>query len=211
MKIINNPDDFIPILSPSERRLHLRFPCPYCHLTDKHSVNITPTKIQSDSVQFECNCPTHGRFNVTYSETNSQFIDANTPIRDILQGAISIEDDRNNNTFSLMIDGNDWSGVWALHVFSQGLLKMGYKEIPSRIFAPLILDWSGAKFSKSLYLKSDAYQYLPEGFIDFSKFINTYGYDGLEKLWKEILTWPAETKKLFRSYSIDYLSLILQS
>jgi hypothetical protein len=207
LKIINNIDDFVPILSPSKKQIHLRFPCPQCGLTDKYSKNLSPITCNDDYAEFECYCPQHGKFTVDFSTTNTQFIDANTPIRDILQGVVSIEE--NSNIFSLMIDGNDWSGVWALHVFCRGLLQMGYKEIPPRIFAPLILDWSGAKFSKSLYLKSDAYKYLPDGFTDMSKFMSIYGYQGLNKLWEEIQTWADETKKLFRNYSVDYFKLIL--
>ncbi len=211
LRMINKSNEFIPILAPSKDKMHLRFPCPICRLTDKYAINTTFTAIQEDSAKFRCKCPKHGVFSGLFSLDNLEFIDANTPIRDILQGIMSIENDREYNTFSLMIDGNDWSGVWTLHVFCRGLLLMGYNEIPSRMFAPLILDWSGAKFSKSLYLKSDAYKYLPQGFIDFSKFMEVYGTAGLEKLWEEIQTWAYDTKKIFRNYSIEYLNLILQS
>ena len=57
-----------------------------------------------------------------------------------------------------MLDGGDWSGIWAQRMHTEGLVRLGFKEFPIRFFAPVILDWSGAKFSKSLYLKNDAYK-----------------------------------------------------
>lgn len=210
LKIINEEDKFRQIISPSEKRLHIRFPCPKCKLMDKSAINTKISTKTTDKVVFNLFCPHHGNFNTELTEDNNEFIDANTPLRDILQGVISIENDNHSKNLNIMIDGSDWSGLWTLQVFCNGLLALNYNSLPFRLFAPMILDWSGAKFSKSLYLHSDAYKYVPPGLIDFSKFIDIYGINGLDKLWEEVRSWASNPKKLFRNYTIDYFKLILE-
>jgi len=210
LKILNKRDAFINLVSPSEKNLHIRIGCPKCKLIEKGSRNLIIKEIDENKAILSNSCPDHGPFDVEVTSNNLDFIDINTPLRDILQGVISIENDKIEKSLSIMVDGSDWAGVWALRVFCSGLLLLGYNKIPERIFAPMILDWSGAKFSKSLYLQSNAYNYLPKGFIDFSMFLDTYGERGLDSLWFEIQSWINDTKKLFRNYSIDYLKLILE-
>ena len=40
-------------------------------------------------------------------------------------------------------------------------------EAPLIVYVPLIIDWSGAKLSKSLYVQSGAYQYLKDQGMDY--------------------------------------------
>lgn len=80
-------------------------------------------------------------------------------------------------------------------------------DFPVRFYAPMVLDWSGAKFSKSLYVQSDAYHYLPKGLTNYQKFLETYGEAGLRKIWKEVQSRVSDPKKLFR----DYFQLLLDS
>lgn len=51
-------------------------------------------------------------------DTNATaFVDFNTPLMDIIQGALFIEDDNKENAISIMYDGGDWSGVWGKLMF----------------------------------------------------------------------------------------------
>jgi hypothetical protein len=73
-----------------------------------------------------------------------------------------------------------------------------------RLFTPTILDWSGAKFSKSLYINNP--QYL-DNYIDFlslTKLVDRYGFLTLEKLYFECASWVMNSNKFFRNYTIDY-------
>jgi hypothetical protein len=210
LTILQRRDSFYPIVSPSEKRLHLRFPCPVCKYQDKHAANVRIEEITETAAVLASTCYQHGDYRITLSERSSDFIDANTPLRDVLQGVLAIEEDSQSNITSVMVDGGDWSGVWILTVFSAGLAQLGYSRLPSRFFAPVIVDWSGAKFSKSLYLENEAYHYLPSGLVDFSKFMSMYGEEGFDRLWNEAESWVKSPKKFFRNYSVDYLRLILE-
>jgi hypothetical protein len=210
LTILQQRDSFYPIVSPSEKRLHLRFPCPRCKYQDKHAASVRIETITETTAVLVSTCYQHGDYNITLSENNSDFIDANTPLRDILQGVLAMEEDSQSNLTSVMVDGGDWSGVWTLTVFSAGLAQLGYSGLPARFFSPVIVDWSGAKFSKSLYLENEAYHYLPSGLLDFSKFMSIYGEEGFERLWNEAEGWIRNPKKFFRNYSVDYFRLILE-
>ena len=206
IKFVHMQHDLNPLISPSENKLHIRFKCPRCQLTDKTSRHTRILEKSGNFILFESYCPNHGSYNVQLTENNKEFIDFNTPLRDILQGVLSIEEDFHTGSLSIMLDGGDWSGVWALRVFCQGLLALGYPNIPNRIFAPIITDWSGAKFSKSLYVGSDAYKYLPPEYVDFPVFNTKYGDRGIDFLYGEVTDWVADTKKFFRNYSMEYIS-----
>lgn len=120
---------------------------------------------------------------------------------------------KQENVLIVMVDGGDWAGTWASNVFFNGTSLLGYKPIqmPFRFYAPVICDWSGAKFSKSLYVQNDAYHYLPEALINYDVFRDTYGDNGLHKLWSEVQSWVNNPRKFFRNYSMDYFNFVLNS
>ena len=111
-----------------------------------------------------------------------------------------------------MVDGGDWVAM-ADFVISEGLARLGvtYKDRPARVFTPIIEDWSGAKFSKSVYVQQGTYDYLPVGFLNLVKFEEEFGQTGLDKLWCETVSWVSDPKKLFRNYSAEYLLQVLRS
>lgn len=213
IEILDKENEFLPVLSPSENRLHIRIQCPICGLVDKAGINLEKEKLSDGSYQLSNTCYEHGEFNAILSEKSQDFIDTNTPITDLIQGALFIEEDSKANAIPVMVDGNDWSGVWSLNVFSRGLCMLGYNflETPLHFYAPLITDWSGAKFSKSVYVASDTYDYLPQELIDFNQFIESWGEKGLQILWEEVQSWVSNPKKLFRDYSVDYFKLLLET
>jgi hypothetical protein len=199
IKILNEEYKYIPLFSPSEEKLHIRIQCPECGYIDKSAVNLKKEKIREDEYKITNLCFEHGEFTMYLNEDSIDFIDTNTPITDVIQGATFIEEDKKSNALSIMVDGNDWSGVWSLNVFSKGLEYLGYpiSEQPFHFYSPLVTDWSGAKFSKSVYVTSDTYNYLPKEFVNFEFFLKNYGDMGMDILWEEAQNWVSDPKKNF--------------
>ena len=209
LQILLNKDRFIPILSPSTNRLHLRVPCPVCKFADKHAKNQSLQVINSQSVKVINQCFDHGTHEIVIKANNKKYFEVNTALYDLLLGAYFVETDQAEKTLTIMVDGGDYAGVWSMLMHGEALIQLGYQTIPNRLFAPLILDWSGAKFSKSLYVRHQAYDHLPKGLVDFSYFQECYGKAGFERLWLEAKDWARSPSKFFRNYSVDYFRLIL--
>ena len=209
IKIFNDKDYFTKLMFPSSNDLHIRSICPYCYLGRKKIKQLNENH-NKNSVELIEKCPYHGDYNTIIEKNNNSYIDINTQFRDLTKGVSFIEEDKLNNTLTIMLDGGDWGGIWAQRIHTEGMVRLGYNEFPIRLFAPIILDWSGAKFSKSLYLKSDAYKNINKAFINYDNFINVYGEEGLEKLWEEVFSWIKEPKKFFRDYSVDYFETIFE-
>lgn len=83
-------------------------------------------------------------------------------------------------------------------------------KLPMILYAPLVTDWSGAKLSKSLYVKEGAYKYLPTFMINFDNLRKEKGPMGLTKVYTEVHSWLEEPYKLFRNYSIYYFMEVLK-
>ena len=66
------------------------------------------------------------------------------------------------------------------------------------------LDWSGAKLSKSLYVKKGAYGDIPKRFINYSFLKEDLGFKGLDILYDIVINWINNPYMLFRHYSIYY-------
>lgn len=209
INIINEKEYFKELLFPSASDLHIRTICPTCGL-GKKTIKQLEERHNNNEIILKGYCPVHGSYEIRVTEKNTEYVDINTQFRDLTKGVAMLEEDKKNNTLTIMLDGGDWSGIWAQRMHTEGLVKLGYTEFPIRIFAPIILDWSGAKFSKSLYLKNDAYKNINSAFINYDNFIEYYGEKGREKLWKEVKSWIDEPKKFFRNYSIDYFQMLME-
>jgi len=206
LDIIDRQDEFIPFIAPSEKYLRIRFPCPNCRYMEKTSKD---SKIVRRSgkhdLTFESICPTDGGFEVRVTPGNKSFIDFNTSIRNVIKEARFIEDAKRDNALNLMVDGGDWVGMAYQVASSLDLLGYRFREMPSRIFTPIIEDWSGAKFSKSIYVKEGTYGDVPEEFVNFTLLQERFGDRGLELSLNEAREWAKEPRKLFRNYSVEYL------
>lgn len=209
IKIVNSSDYFSKLLSPADNVLHIRTICPVCGL-GKKNVNSLSEVHDDKGVGLKGYCPIHGKYNVIVRSNNSDYIDINTQLRDLTKGYAMIMEDKINNTLTIMLDGGDWSGMWAQRMHTEGLVELGINEFPIRYFAPVILDWSGAKFSKSMYLKNDAYKDINSAFINYNNFVKTYGENGIVLLWNEVKSWINDPKKFFRNYSVDYFQNIME-
>lgn len=202
-EIVKDINYFNKHLSYNSDKIHLRSRCPICGLSDKKGAITT---INPENLTINSLCPNHGPFIVDINN-KEDYIDLNTQLRDILKGVLILDDSEEN--MHIMCDATDWAGLWDRKIHVESLIRLGYKTLPSRIFTPLILDWSGAKLSKSLYINDNNYNEKYESILSFNSFYNQYGEKGLVVLWREVLDWISEPRKFFRNYSIEYLYNLL--
>ena len=213
LEILNREDEFRPIIAPSEDHLRVRFPCKECGFAEKGgATTIIKEKIDEYHLVLESECFQHGKQQITLAPESKDFVDMNTPLRNVIKEALFVGEAKEKKALDLMVDGGDWVAM-ADFVISEGLSKLGinYNDRPARLFTPIIEDWSGAKFSKSVYVQQGTYDYLPDGFLNLVKFEEEFGQEGLDKLWKETVSWVSDPKKLFRNYSAEYLLQVLRS
>lgn len=157
-------------------------------------------------------CPEHGKYNITIDEHSVDKFDMNVPLRYLVKILFLAETDKINDSLSIIVDGGDWSGMWPLRVYMEPLIKLKEENVPSIIYTPTILDWSGSKLSKRMYVGNEAYrEYLKEGLINYAEFYNQYGEIGFQRLYKEINSWIHEPKKFIRDYTIEYIDAILNN
>ncbi|KAL2841159.1 hypothetical protein BJY01DRAFT_257157 [Aspergillus pseudoustus] len=192
-------------LSPETGRLAIRVPCPHegCGLADKHGLN---NEYHSDD-RIAFICPEHGEHHISLMAPHEvERLEFNTPLRNLIRILLCSLD---TDTSWIMCTGSDYAG------FYQEQLTWRLLEQPATapviFYTPLILDWSGAKLSKGLYVKEDGYKYLVDAghryLLDGEVFLQTR--DGLEALFKEVQDWVDKPYKLFRNYSLEYLEMQL--
>lgn len=200
--IISKRSLFGPRLSPETHKLAIRAPCPLCGLAEKHGL----TNQYHDDGKIIFTCPTHGEFDVNlHLSDQTQHLGLNTPLRNLVRVLLCRED---QDTSWILCTGADYAGFYQEQLCYR-LVEQG-REIPGFpmiFYAPLILDWSGSKLSKSLYVKEGAYKYLCEAGLGYMLDANVLldAQFGLEALFAEVQQWVAEPYKLFRSYSVEYL------
>lgn len=204
-KILTNPDLFLPMLSPSEKKLRIRPICPHCGLVDKEAKTVKYDNFNYPNL-ISFVCPNHGIINA-YIDNTDDVIDCNTPIRTILRSIGFIAEKNITGKETIIINGSDWSGAWMQRVYFDSLSTLGFngRQIPFNIFTPQITDWSGAKLSKTIYLDKNAYADIDKAWISVPDFIDKFGDKGLDIIWGEVSSWFESPKKLFRNYSLDYI------
>lgn len=207
--IVNDKEYFKKLLFPSSSDLHIRTICPICGLGEKN-INKLNEKHNKNILILEGYCPVHNSYEIKITKENKEYVDINTQLRDLTKGVAMLEEDKEKNTLTIMFDGGDWAGIWAQRMHTEGLVRLGFSKFPIRLFSPVILDWSGAKFSKSLYLKSDAYKNVNCAFINYDNFKAHYGEEGVMILWNEVQSWIDDPKKFFRNYSVDYFQNVME-
>lgn len=98
---------------------------------------------------------------------------------------------------SVSIDGADWGSAWHAHVLAPALAALGIPpaQWPVSIFTPLVLDRSGGKLSKTLYVRyGAAYADLPEAFFNLDILLDQHGDHTLAALWAEVTRWATEPR-----------------
>lgn len=207
--IASRLEEFRPIVAPADGIVRIRPRCPECRLMEKSARHLTITA-GDGTVRLDSRCPEHGRYRETIDITRTDgWYDANTPIRSIQKGALLSAERHAYDACSVSIDGADWGGAWHAHVLAPALATLGVPpaEWPVSIFTPLVLDRSGGKLSKSLYVRYGAsYADLPEAFLNLDILLDRHGDTALDALWAEITRWATEPRRLHRAYTVDYLA-----
>ena len=123
----------------------------------------------------------------------------------------------------MRVTGADYSGMYQEQLFFRQLSLLRPLLAPSAraaldtygppliVYAPLILDWSGAKLSKSLYVREGAYRYLEDPAVALA---GVLGYramvaEGRDRrvLFRMVEEWVRDPKKLHRPYTVEYIRL----
>ena len=203
--IISKRSVYGPRLSPETHKLAIRAPCPLCGLAEKHGL----TNQYYDDSKIIFTCPTHGTFEINlHSSDQMKHLEMNTPLRNLVRVLLCTED---QDVSWIFCTGADYAGFYQEQLCYR--LVEQKPESPMIFYAPLILDWSGSKLSKSLYVKQGAYKYMSEAglgyMLDVKQLLDAES--GLEALFVEVEGWVAEPYKLFRSYSVEYLHRELSS
>ncbi|CAI7596596.1 unnamed protein product [Penicillium pancosmium] len=206
-------------LSPKYGKIALRAACPVlgCGLAEKHGrLNLyseeTNTNSGTESPKtpgstITFHCPHHGRHTISTSDPGEiACLEANAPARNLIRSMSQMLD---TSTHHVRITGSDYAG-WSR---ATGLAA---GRTPHIIYAPLIVDWSGAKLSKSLYVREGGYQAMElfgtEGLCSFAQLKVHFGDDGAEglrRLWEEVQGWLEDPRKLFRTFSVEYLRKVI--
>lgn len=210
-RIAQHLDAFASICAPTDGIVKVRPRCPVCHLTEKAGRRLRITALP-DAVQLDSVCPDHG----PYTEHipiggGSGWYDANTPVRSVQKGYLLSAERELYNACSVSVDGADWGGAWHGQVLAPGLATLGVppRQWPVSVFTPLVIDHTGGKLSKSLYVANGTYAELPELFLNLNVLLDAHGEQVLDRLWAEVSRWVAEPRRLHRSYTVDYFAALL--
>lgn len=209
-QILDNEDRFCPMFSPSDAVLRIRPICMDCGLTEKAA---TTVRLEHNGAHLVLHsaCPNHGPFIVNVADTDA-CIDTNAPIRTVLRSYCFSRDRNAELVETIVLNGGDWSGAWMQRVYFDGLAMLGLTgmNVPFNLFTPQILDWSGAKLSKTIYLEPGAYDNLDAHWVSWPAFYQRFGMEGRAALWEEVRGWMHDPKRLFRDYTLAYFQDTLQ-
>ncbi|KAL3462789.1 hypothetical protein BJX64DRAFT_299348 [Aspergillus heterothallicus] len=203
--LVARREELGPRLVPETGRLAIRASCPVvgCGLADKHGVN---NQYHGDG-RITFICPDHGEWhlNVTSPDEISR-LEFNTPLRNLIRILLCSRDSERS---WIMCTGSEYAGFYQ-EQFMWRLLEQPHLA-PIVFYAPLMIDWSGVKLSKSLYVNHDGYNYLIDAggryLLDSDTFLETQG--GVEALLEEVQDWVDNPYRLFRSYTLEYLDMQL--
>lgn len=208
IEIYRRYDEFRDLLDPSLRKLFLRTKCPICSISNRDPESFCFVNTLQGLVLYS-DCCIHGKYEQLFSIDNSTYIDMNTQLRDLTKGVLIAHEKEQNKRLIIMCDGRDWSGEWALRMHCEGMRRLGYNEITTRFFSPTIVDWSGGKYSKSVYLRNSNYTGFEDLASDFNKFYNIYGDRGFSTVITEVSRWVDDPIRFYRNYSNDYFKELL--
>ncbi|KAJ5097125.1 hypothetical protein N7456_007846 [Penicillium angulare] len=216
----------------SPYKLGLRAACPHpgCWITEKYGrlkmytrsgLNDEKDALFStveDAITFQC--PYHGPHTICISKPAEVVrLEANTPTRNLIRSMCQLMDTEKHH---VRVTGADYAGVYQemflyrpLAIWSAATgLAIG--RTPHIMYAPLIVDWSGAKLSKSSYVRDGGYETMrmfgTEGLWSFACLNRQFDGDeeeGLRRVWEEVKMWLEDPKKLFRTFSVEYLQRVI--
>lgn len=219
-------------LSPKYGTLALRAACPIpgCGLAEKHGrLNVynynsnhqtRNTSSATPDATITFHCPHHGPHTICISEpADVARLEANAPARNLIRSMSQLLD---SSAHHVRITGADYAGMYQEVFLYRPLAAwsratgLAAGRTPHILYAPLIVDWSGAKLSKALYVREGGYEAMKlfgtEGLCSFAQLKSRFGGDGVEglrRLWEEVQAWLEDPRKLFRAFSVEYLRRVI--
>ncbi|KAI0330449.1 hypothetical protein GY45DRAFT_1323791 [Cubamyces sp. BRFM 1775] len=217
-------------LSPEREALAFRSACPVegCGMADKHGVK-NQYAVDPDSTVITFFCPKHGAYTLTLENPDDLArLEMNTPLRNLTRALVYMADTAASvvpgqavpSRLHMRVTGMDYAGTYQEQLFFRqlALLKAGVAPSPLReqialpliVYAPLVVDWSGAKLSKSLYVKKGAYTYLAPRGMEYLLEYRRMVEEGRDRrvLFRAVEDWVQNPAKIFRPYSLEYLHLL---
>ena len=203
-KILDNREELERSLSPEHGRLAIRSTCTAtdCGLADKHGIQNV-----YENMRITFFCPHHGQYTVNIGDSKEiTRLEFNTPLRNLLRAMVFASDEESN---WIRVTGADYAGYYQEQLLWR---HMAGDEPPIIIYAPLILDWSGVKLSKSLYVREGGYNYLRSQGLGYCCSFKTFQEErkDLDVMLTEIDGWVEQPSKLFRSYSLEYIHSLFE-
>jgi len=219
-------------LAPVSRTLAMRCACPHpgCGLAEKHGRMNKYLVDASGVATITFHCPYHGDHTITTSNAaDVARLEFNTPLRNLVRAeafgihsreaaaraALAIGEVR--DYVHMRVTGADYAGMYSEQLLFRQLPLLsasGLGTIPTPViaYAPLVLDWAGSKLSKSLYVKEGAYKYLQEAGMGYLLSFAEMKKSGRDHtiLFGEVARWLEDPKKLFRSYTVNYLHRVFE-
>ena len=203
-KILDQREELQRSLSPDNGCLGISSECPVanCGLANKQGIQ---NVYQGTTIKFYC--PYHGEYTVDISESKGiAKLEFNSPLRNLLRAMVFASDEQSD---WVRVTGADFAGY-----YQEQLLLRNIPNPLIILYAPLILDWSGAKVSKSRYVRwhKGGYNYLKaqglECYLSFKEF--KAQQKDLDVIFKEVNSWVDDPYKLFRSYSLEYIHSLFE-
>lgn len=202
-------------LSPKYKSLALRSACPIpgCALAEKHG---RLNQYHTGRILFHC--PRHGGHYISLSNSEEVArLEANAPTRNLLRSMLHLLDE---STHHIRITGADYAGTYQEAFLYRPLAEwsastgLAAGRTPHILYAPLVVDWSGAKLSKGLYIRQGGYKSMitlgTDELCSYARLKAKHGLEGLNRIWTEVERWLADPHKLFRaSFSVEYLRGVL--
>ena len=208
-QIVRDRDILGPSFSPNTGKLAIRAACPHdgCGLTDKGGARNVYSYSDDGESTIEFQCPEHGPYKLSLSDPQQvQRLEFNTPLRNILRAKVFARDP---DASWIRVPGMDYAGYYQEQLLWRYLAP---EEALLIVYAPLITDWSGAKLSKSLYVKNGAYQYLKDQEMDYLVSYKVFKDQkkDLGVIFDRVMDWVEAPRKLFRPYSIAYIDQLFK-
>ncbi|KAF8958021.1 hypothetical protein BDZ97DRAFT_1924046 [Flammula alnicola] len=208
-QVVRDREVLGPSFSPKTGKLAIRAACPHvdCGLADKDGVQNVYSYSDDGKSTIEFQCPEHGPYILNlFDPQHIQKLEFNTPLRNILRAKVFAHDP---DVSWIHVPGADYAGYYQEQLLWRHITP---EEALLIFYTPLIVDWSGAKLSKSLYVSSGAYQYLKDKDMDYLVSYKIFKEQKKELgvVFDEVRDWFEHPYRLFRSYSVAYIDSLFK-
>lgn len=227
-RILADEDRIVAELVPEDRSLGIG--CPYsmgaCDFYGELTTNALGCGGKHPSVNF--GCPKHSTYpSILDREGEAGRLHVAKPVLDLIRTLLYAEDTIQSRRevaanpeasarFHMRIAGTG-SGFFNEQLLFRQLFFVASDEVkqsafPVIFYAPSIIDWSGARLSKTAFADG-AYEFMKEREMDYLLSYPMLKKKGiyLTPLVEEVKEWVRQPKKLFRSYTVEYLHRIFST